>query len=718
MITQTFDDLRAQDFKDNMDLLPQDSRREFLKRLGGGIFILVSLSELVETAEAGGGRGFGGPVDFNAYLRIGEDGRVTCYSGKIEMGQGPITSLPQELAEELEVPLERVDMVMGDTSLCPNDGGTYGSMTTRITGQNIRAAAAEARGVLIELAADFLKLPQTQLVAEAGVIFDRENKSHKVTYAELAKGQRIVRRLSAQAALKNASAFKVMGKPQLHHDGRDKVTGKAQYSGDIRVPGMLYAKVLQVPAHGASLVSADTSACKTIAGVQVVQQSDLVAVLHELPDVAEAALAKVKAEFSPSPSKLDDKNIFDHIIASATRSNTAGQGGNLEEGRNRATKKFDSTYLNGYVAHSPMETHTALVSIEGEKVTVWASSQVPFNLQGDIARTLGMQASNVRIIVPFVGGGFGGKSSNIPALQAARLAKAVGKPVQVMASREAEFHDDTFRPASVIKISSGLDDSGQIVFWDYNVRCAGERGAAHFYTIPNHRTQVSDFAGAGGHPFGTGPWRAPANNNNTFARESQIDVMAAAAGIDPVEFRLKHLSNPNLIGVLKAAAQRFGWTPAKSPSKRGFGVALGSDAGTWVAAIAEVEVDAAKGAVKVKRVVCVQDMGIVVNPAGAKIQMEGSITMGLGYALSEEVHFSNGKILDTNYDTYELPRFSWLPKIETGFIESSAPPQGGGEPAIITMGAIIGNAIFDATGVRLYQMPMNPERLKAALAKS
>jgi nicotinate dehydrogenase subunit B len=717
MTTETYEDITAQDFKDNMNLLPQSNRREFLKRLGGGIFIFVSLTELVETAEAAGGRGAGAAADFNAYLRIGEDGRVTCYSGKIEMGQGPITSLPQELAEELEVPLDMVDMVMGDTALCPNDGGTYGSMTTRMTGQTIRAAAAEARGVLLELAADSLKLPQTQLAAEAGVIFDRQNRDHKVTYAQLAKGQKIVRRLSARAALKNASAFKVMGKPQLRRDGRDKVTGKAQYSGDIRLPGMLYAKVLRIPAHGAKLISADTSACKQVPGVQVVQEGDLVAILHELPDVAEAALATVKAEFSPSPSKLDDKNIFDYILASATRSNTRAEGGNLDEGRNRARKKFDSLYLNGYVAHSPMETHTALVSIEGDKATVWASSQVPFNLQADIARTLGLQAGNVRVIVPFVGGGFGGKSSNIPALQAARLAKAVGKPVQVMASREDEFNDDTFRPASVIKISSGLDGSGQIAFWDYNVCCAGERGAAHFYDIPNHRTAVSDFAG-GGHPFGTGAWRAPANNNNTFARESQMDIMAAAAGIDPVEFRLKHLSNANLIGALKAAAQRFGWTPAKGPSKRGYGVALGADAGAWVAAMAEVEVDAKKGVVQVKRIVCVQDMGIAVNPEGARIQMEGAITMGLGYALSEEVHFKNGKILDTNYDTYEIPRFSWLPKIETVLIDSNAAPQGGGEPAIIVMGAVIGNAIFDATGVRLYQMPMNSERVKAALAKA
>jgi isoquinoline 1-oxidoreductase len=717
----SFEEILAQDFKDNMELFPRDNRRDFLKKLGGGIFIFVSLAECVEVAEAAakkGGRA-AGPSDFNAFLRIGEDGRVTCFTGKIEMGQGPITSLPMELAEELEVPLESVDIVMGDTDLCPFDAGTFGSGSTRIFGQSLRAAAAEAKGVLLELAAENLNVPQSQLAAKDGTVVDQKNLEHKVTYAQLAKGQKITRHLTAKAELKDPSEFKVIGKPQLHRDARDKVTGKAQYTGDLRLPGMLYAKVLRVPAHGATVKSVNTDACKEIPGVQVIQDGDLVAVLHELPDVAEEALGKIKAEFEPSPSKLDDKNIFEHVLQEATASSVRAEGGDLEEGKKLAEKKFQTTYLNGYVAHSPIEPHTALARFEGEKLTVWASTQSPFGIQRELVSALGMENANVRVIVPFVGGGFGGKSRNIQAIQAARLAKAAGKPVQVMASREDEFFHDTFRPASVIKINSGLDAGGKIAFWDYDVYCAGERGAAHFYSIPHHRTSTRDFPRSGnGHPFGTGPWRAPANNNNTFARESQIDIMAAAAGADPVEFRLKHLTNNKLIGVLKTAAERFGWKPAKAPSKRGYGVALGSDAGTYVAAMAEVEVDAQKGTVKVKRIVCVQDMGVVVNPEGARIQMEGAMTMGMGYALTEEVHFRNGEVLDTNYDTYEIPHFSWVPKFDTHFIESKAAPQGGGEPAIVVMGAIIANAIFDATGARLLQMPMTPERLKAALAKA
>jgi len=705
------------------DALPLN-RRDFLTWLGGGIVIFVSLGDL--TAAEGPARQRGGrppgPSDFNAFLRIGEDGRVTCFTGKIEMGQGPITSLPQMLAEDLDVPLESVDIVMGDTALCPWDQGTHGSMTTRSFGPNLRAAAAEARAVLLELAAESLQVPQSQLTAENGAIFDQQNKEHRLTYAQLAKGQKIERHVQDKPALKKPAQFKVMGQPQVRRDGQDKVTGKAQYAGDIRLPGMVYARLLRPPAHGAKLKSVDTSACEKIAGAQVVHEGDLVAVLHELPDVADAALDKLKAEFDVPEPKVDDKTIFDHLVQVAQEPNVRGQEGDLEEGKKLAAKTFARTYLNSYVSHAAMETHTALAKVEGEKVTVWASTQSPFGAQREIAQALGVPAQNVRVITPFVGGGFGGKSQNSQAVEAALLAKAVGKPVQVCRTREEEFFLDTFRPAAVVKIDSGVDANGKIVFWDYDVFFAGDRGAAHFYAIPNHRTASRGAAwgaNGGAHPFATGAWRAPGNNTNTFARESQIDLMAAAAGVDPVEFRLRNLTDTRMVRVLRAAADKFGWTPGKAPSKRGLGVACGTDAGSYVAAIAEAAVDPKKGTVQVKRVVCVQDMGVVVNPEGAKIQMEGCVTMGLGYALTEEVHFQGGKVLDTNFDTYELPRFSWLPEIETVLIENhELPPQGGGEPAIILMGALVANAIHDATGARLLQLPMTPERVLAALAKT
>jgi isoquinoline 1-oxidoreductase len=720
----TTNDFLAANFRDihSYEDFFKSDRRDFLKRVGGGIVIFMAINEALlgqeEAPRPRGGRG-GLPSDFNAFLRIGEDGRVTCYTGKIEMGQGIITSLPQMLAEELETPLDTVDIVLGDTELCPWDMGTFGSMSTRMFGPSLRAAAAEARGVLLELAADALKIPQSQLVAKDGVISDSQDPKNKISYGQLAKGQTIGRHLSSRPPLKQPAQFKIAGQSHTRHDGEAKVTGKAHYAADIRVPGMLYAKILRPPAHGATMKSVDTSAAKAVAGVQVIQDGDMVAVLHQFPDVAEAALGKIKAEWNTPAATYDDKTVFDHLISVAPTPRTLAHGGDLDAGQKDSAKKFDSTYLNAYVAHSPMEPHAAICQIEGDKATVWASTQNPFGARDQIAGAIGFPADKVRVITPFVGGGFGGKTNNQEAVEAARLTKAAGKPVQVMWSREEEFFYDTFRPAAVVKINSGVDAAGKMAFWDYDVYFAGERGAAQFYTVPNHRTasRGSGFGGpASAHPFATGAWRAPGNNTNTFARESQIEIMAAGAGIDPVQFRLDNLSDPRMIRVLKAAADKFGWTPAKSPSKRGLGVACGIDAETYVAAIAEVAVDKDKGTVQVKRVVCAQDMGVIINPEGAKIQLEGCVTMGLGYALTEEVHFKGGQVLDTNYDSYELPRFSWVPQIESVLIENNDNPSGGGgEPAIVLMGALVANAVYDATGARLFQLPMTPERVKAAL---
>jgi isoquinoline 1-oxidoreductase len=694
------------------------TRREVLELLGGGIVILFMGGEVIAQG-SGGWRGRGLPEDFNAFLRIGEDGTVTCFTGKIEMGQGVITSLAQMLADELDVPLDSVRMVMGDTDLCPWDMGTFGSMTTRFFGPPLRAAGAEARAVLLELAAEYLGKPVGQLAVEDGVVFDRASRSTQVSYAQLAKGKQIARH--AKASVKTPAAFKVIGKPTARRDALAKVTGAAKYAGDIRPPGMLYAKILRPPAHGATLTDVDVSGAREVEGAQVVRDGDLVAALHEHPDEAERALSKVKAEFDTPESDVDDRTIFDHLLKVAPEGEDVSRGGDLKRGEGRAAEVFETTYLDGYVAHAPIEPHTAVVQIEGDEATVWASTQTPFRAKDEVAEALGLPPENVRVIPPFVGGGFGGKTRNLQVVEAARLAKLVGRPVQVAWSRAEEFFDDSFRPAAVVKIRSGITDGGGIAFWDYHVYFAATRGSEHFYDIADHAT-IAHGSGWGGtprsHPFATGAWRAPANNTNTFARESQIDIMAARSGIDPVEFRLRNLRDDKMRGVLRAAAEKFGWTPAAPPSGRGYGVALGIDSGTSVATIAEVDVNERTGAVQVKRVVCAQDMGLVINPRGARIQMEGCITMGLGYALTEEIRFRGGQILDRNFDSYQIPRFSWLPQIETVFVEDkNDAPQGGGEPAIITMGGAVANAICDATGARVLQMPMTPERVTEALTK-
>jgi isoquinoline 1-oxidoreductase len=696
------------------------TRRDFVKRLGTGLFVWVVLgrSAGAEVSEAAH------PVtvrpkatgDFNAFLHIDEHGHVTCFTGKIEMGQGPITSLPQMLAEDLDVSVDDVSMVMGDTDLCPFDQGTWGSQTTQGFGAVFRRAAAEARGALLEQASETLKVPVAQLSVQLGVVVDTKDPARKLTYGQLTQGKRIERQVTAKPGLKAPDQFRVIGKPLLRKDSRDKVTGKAVYAGDVRLPGMLYGRILRAPAHGAVLKRVDTSGLKGMEGVVLVQQPDLVAVLHALPDAAEDALGKIGAEFEPSPSRLDDKTIYAHLEQAKLEARVVAQGGDVDTGRGLAVRRLSQTYLGAYVAHAAMETHTALAHVEGDHATIWASTQNPFGAREEVALALGLPIPKVRVITPFVGGGFGGKSFNLQAVEAARLSKATGRPVQVMWTREEEFFNDTFRPASVIKVDSGLDAAGRIAFWDYEVRFSGDRASAHLYDIAHHRTtSVAGFNGPPGyHPFEVGAWRAPGSSNNAFARECHVDQLASMAGVDPIEFRLRQLKDARLTRVLKAAADHWGWQPAKGPSGRGLGVACGEDAGSYVAAIAEVGVK--DGKITVKRALWVQEMGLVINPAGATIQIEGGITMGLGYALSEEIHFKDGAIRDTNFDRYALPRFSWVPKIETVILEADdAPPRGGGEPAIILTGAVIANAVHDATGVRLLELPMSPERVKAAL---
>ena len=696
-------------------------RRDFLKATGLFVFVFTELpGSAQEPARLPTGRQ-GYPTDFNAYLHVKADGRVTCFSGKIEMGQGPSTSLAQLLAEELDVPLASVDVVLGDTDLRPWDMGTFGSLTIRQFGPVLREAAAEARAVLLQLAAERLAVPVDRLVVADGVVSDREKPASRVTYGQLTEGRRIERRLGAKPALEPVARFTIVGRSAPRRDALDKVTGAARFAGDIVPPGALHARILRPPAHGARLVGIDVTAAEKRPGVTVVRDDDLVAVLHAHWDEADRALAAVKAEFARQDPPVDDRTIFDHLVKAAPAPQAAAEGGVLAEGEARAVTRFDRTWFDSYVAHAPMEPHAAVAAVENGKVTVWAGTQTPFPLKNQVAQALRLPPERVRVITPYVGGGFGGKSASRQGVEAARLAMLTGRPVRVQWSREEEFFFDTFRPAAVIRIRSGLDEAGRIAFWDYDVVAAGDRGAAHFYDIPHHRTTVrGSWAGAqapGFHPFAVGPWRAPGANTNAFARESHVDVLAAAAKTDPVAFRRRHLEDRRMIRVLEAAAKTFAWKAAPAPSGRGVGVACGVDAGTYVCLMAQVEVDKATGRLRVLRIVCAQDMGVVVNPDGARQQIEGCLTMGLGYALSEEVHFRGGEVLDRNFDRYELPRFSGLPRLEAVLIDApEIPAQGGGEPAIVPVGAVLANAIFDATGARLDRMPMTPARVREALA--
>jgi len=700
--------------------LPELDRRDFLKQFGAGIVILISLGDLLGAQEPGRRRRGRGPADFNAFLRIAEDGSITGFTGKAELGQGVTTAMQQLMAEELDAPMDAITMVMGDTARCPWDMGTFGSMSVRFLGPSLRQAAAEARAVLVELAAERLGVPAEGLRTAGGAVHVAAAPERKIGYGELARGQAIHRVLEKEAVIQAAERYETVGRDHRHVESRAKVTGEAVFAGDVRRPGMLYARVVRPPAHDSELESVDTSAAEALPGVLVVRDGDFIGVLHETPDGAAAALQRLRATWSPSKMTVDEDSIFDHLMARAPAAQDQDAAGDPAAALGRAAHTAELEYRNGYVAHAPMETHTAVAEVLDGEATVWASTQTPFSARDEVARTLGLSSEDVRVITPFVGGGFGGKGQNPQVVEAARLADLAGVPVHLEWTREEEFFYDTFMPAAVVKVRSGVDADGALVAWDFAVAFAGTRGSEVIYHVPDRRVAAHGRgwrAGPGTHPFGTGAGRAPGANTNAFARESQIDVMAAAAGLDPLEFRRRNLKDARMRAVLDAAAERFGWKPPAEEGV-GYGIACTTDAGTWNALMAKVRVNPRTGRLKVERVVCAQDMGLVVNPHGATIQAEGCITMGLGYALSEELRFRGGDVLDANFDTYTIPRFSWVPEIEVVFVDTGiAEPHGGGEPAIVGMGAVIANAIADATGARLTRMPMTPARVKAAIGR-
>lgn len=701
-------------------------RREFLKKLGGGIIVVFCLGKL-SLLDGLGQNETADELNFNAYLRVKEDGRVDCYTGKIEMGQGIITSLAQVLAEELEVPITSVDMIMGDTELCPYDAGTWGSLTTRFADPVIRAAAAEAREILKDLAAEKLNVTKEELVVEEGVIYVKNNSSKKITFAEITKGKKIVRSLSKKPMLKTSKEFKIIGKPIISTDALAKVTGKAMFSGDIKLPNMVYAVVVRPAVYGSKKLKVDATGLAVFEGIELIEDGDLVAVVHSDPEIANKAAKKVKVSWEAPEARADNESIFQYLETNIKESDVFEEDGSLELGNKTSEKVIKAHYHDGYKAHAPIETHSTTCYFENDKLTVWTSTQTPFGTREQIANTLNIPLEKVHIKQIFIGGGFGGKIYNQQAIEAAKIAKSCGKPVQLVWSRKEEFMYDAFRPAALMKVTSGVNDKGKLNLWEFDIYCAGTRGTKLFYKVPNNLTRMFNEKNVRGdshtnklnnvsvHPFATGAWRAPGNNSTTFARESHIDTTALAAGIDPLEFRLNNLKSENMYETLKLAAETFDWNRTKEEG-HGFGIALGEDAGTCVALIAEVYVNKITGEVQPIKVVCAQDMGQVVNPHGATIQTEGGITMGLGYALYEDIEFTGGNVKSRNFKNYTITKFSKTPEITCVFRDKmNSKPQGGGEPAIICVGGAIANAIFNACGARVNRIPITPKRILTAL---
>jgi isoquinoline 1-oxidoreductase len=419
------------------------------------------------------------------------------------MGQGPITSLAQQISDELDVRLESVRMVMGDTMLCPWDMGTWGSLTTREFSHYLRAAGAEARGVLLELGSEYLAIPVRDLMVKEGVIYGIANPKKQVSYGELARGQRIERFLDEKPAVKDPAQFHYVGQSHLHSDSRVKVTGEARFAGDFKLPGMVYAKILRPPSHLSKLESADTTEAEN--GRIEWSGRRPAAILHPSPEKAPGPFAG-GATFTKDELDVDETHLY---LPAQCAIAEPGGGPGATFGRGSTDEIIESTFLDGYKAHSPIEPHTALAFWEGEKVTVWASTQNPFGAQEDIAGELDLELENVRVISPFVGGGFGGKSANPQITEAVHIARVAQKPVMVAYTREEEFFMDHFRPAAVVRIRSGISSDGKITLWDFKQYFAGNRGSNTIYNVPhNLTTGFGEKRGEPVHPFATGPWRA------------------------------------------------------------------------------------------------------------------------------------------------------------------------------------------------------------------
>lgn len=686
-------------------------RREFFKFLGAGVLVVSVLKPTVIAQESGGSRRSRGdslPKEIDAWLHIAESGIVTVYTGKVEIGQNIRTSLTQAVSEELRVATEKIELVMGDTKLTPFDMGTFGSRTTPTMNLQLRRVAAAACDTLLTLAAKEWNTDVRHLVAEDGKITDpRTNRS--LEYAALTKGQQLAQTLPAEDPLIPAAKWKVAGQPAGKVNGREFVTSAHRYPSDQKLPDMFFGKVLRPPAFGATLVSVDTKTAEQM-GATVVRDGDFVGVAAPTSELATAAVAAIHAEWKSEP-QISNKELFDYLKHNPSEGNDpTGDGdrydtGNFDTALASADHKLRATYTLPYIAHVPLEPRAALAKWDGDNVTVWTGTQRPFGVRGQLAEAFRIPEDQVRVLMPDMGSGYGGKHTGETAIEAARLARAAKHPVKIVWTREEEFTWAYFRPAGVMEVSAGVRNDGMITAWEFQNYNSGSAGIRTYYDIANQRIVFHPTK----YPLRQGSYRALAATANHFARESHMDELAHSVKMDPLEFRLKNLKDERLRAVFQAAAKQFGWNRPKSAGQ-GFGMGGGYEKLGYIATFAEVHVDSKSRQVKIARVVSAFECGAIVNPDGLRNQVEGSNIQGLGGALFEAIQFGDGKILNGLLSEYRVPRFSDVPVIETVLLDrKDLPSVGAGECPLVGLAPAIANAIFDAAGVRLRSLPLIPE---------
>jgi nicotinate dehydrogenase subunit B len=759
----------------------QWSRRAFLKKTGVLIvsFAAGSVLESTGTVRAQGFNGQGSS-QLDSWIAIAADGRVTAYTGKAELGQGLFTAQTQLIAEELGVAIDRVTLVQCDTATTPDQGTTSGSQShpANFNQSNLALAAATAREALLQLASARLAAPVEGLALENGVIVAKADPSKKVSYGELLGGKRFDIPLNRSAKRKPAHEWTVLGKPVPRLDLPAMVTAQFEFVHNVRVPGMLHGRVVRPPSVGATLLAVDESSVRQVPGfVKLVVKNNFVGVVAEKPWQAVQAARALKATWTPGPGLPKHGDFFDYLRnQKSTRDAFVVNSKDVDAALAGATKVMKATYYHPYQMHGSMGTACAVADVQGSRATVWSPTQAVHPLRNSTASLLGIPAENVHVIFTRGSGCYGLNGADTVSYDAALMSQAVARPVRVQLMRADEMAWENYGAAYVIDQRVGLDANGNLVAWDYEAwsptlgnrpgndtpgnvitgTLAGRQPAAFAPRGPasepagfNNGSNaapsyvagcVGGRCGGGGtirservlsHTiksfFFTGPLRSPARLQNTFAHESFMDEVAAAVKADPVAYRLRHLSHPRLIDVLKAATKAANWDarPSPKPGTPRTGVVTGRGASLvayegdngYCAMVAEVAVDQDTGAVTVKRIVLAQDCGPISNPDGMRNQIEGGVLQGMSRALMEEVTWDDQKVTSVDWRSYgSWTGWSDLPTIESVLINRpNEEATGAGETAITIVAAAIGNAIFDATGARVRQVPFTRERVKAAL---
>lgn len=695
-------------------------------------------------------------ANLDDWLAIEEDGTITAYSGKVELGTGVRTALTQIVAEELDVSLDRVHLVMGDTARTPDEGYTAGSMTISGSGTALRHAAAEARHAMLELAAERFGVASDELTVHDGIITVQHQFERSITYAELMGGKAFNLQVTKQVPLKSPKDYLIVGKSTPRGDLPAKVTGQPQFIQDLKIPGMLHARVVRPPNPASKFISLDEDSVKDIPGlVRVFQSGNFIGVVAEREEQAIQAAKQLKVQWQEAAAYPNMPDLFTILRNQPIEDSLLVERGDFKKSFDGATKQIHSIYYHPFHAHASIGPSCAVADVQGDQVTVWASTPGPYPLSGALAQLLNLPVENIHLIYVEGAGSYGQNGADDVAADAVVLSQAVGKPVRVQWMREDEFVWEPKSPAMVMEVYGGLDAGGNVVAWDYHVwspshvaraRLAGqlvpaqllsgqpapqarfsfgaERNAPTNYAFPVQRVTVHYLKDS---LLRASSFRSLGGCENTFANESFMDELAASAGVDAVEYRLRYLTESREQEVLQAAAKQANWESRPSPRKdtsqlaegRGVAFARYENDQALVACIAEVQVDKNSGVVRVKRIIVAHDCGLIINPDGVKNQIEGNVIQSLSRALKEEVKFNEMRITSKDWETYPILTFTEAPEIEIVLINRpDQPALGAGEPSTVTTAAAVANAVFDATGIRLRQIPFTPERVLEASGES